>query len=401
MSSQPPSGNRPTGPPSGPLSGRGPEPPAEPGAAEPTRPDWTARPSTPSGGGPVGPEQPPGPPGPPVPPTGGGGGDEGGGAPRRGPAGGGRPWWRSLKGALLAGAVLVAAGLAVFFLRQGKGPGEVFLQAASSHGRDPFTASTALSGGGAEAASPAHAGGTSDSARSIQGGTEGLFGGTRNVSSCDVDRQINFLTKDQAKLRGFAGVVGRDPGDVPAYLRSLTPVQLRADTRVTNHGWRNGSVTSFQSVLQAGTAVLADERGMPKVRCACGNPLTEPVAVQGAPKPQGDTWPAYRPADVVVVTEAESDLKFFVLYDAATREWFKRPVGTRGDEDELMGEPPKGGGLPTSPPKPTAPAPGPATSKAATTPEKKTTPPTTAPPTTKPPTTTTPPTEHPTTSPPT
>ena len=58
----------------------------------------------------------------------------------------------------------------------------------------------------------------------------------------------------------------------PGYLRGLTSVVLRADTQVTNHGFRDARVTGFQSVLQAGTAVLVDNRGVPRVRCACGSP---------------------------------------------------------------------------------------------------------------------------------
>ena len=77
------------------------------------------------------------------------------------------------------------------------------------------------------------------------------------------------------------------PGSVPAFLRGLTPVVLRADTRVTNHGFRDGSATSFQSVLQAGTAVLVDDHGAPRVRCACGNPLKAPNNHQGGWQRQG------------------------------------------------------------------------------------------------------------------
>ncbi|MGH3907098.1 MAG: DUF6777 domain-containing protein, partial [Pseudonocardiaceae bacterium] len=42
------------------------------------------------------------------------------------------------------------------------------------------------------------------------------------------------------------------------------------DTRVTNHGYRDGKATDRQAVLQAGTAVLVDEKGRPRVKCGCG-----------------------------------------------------------------------------------------------------------------------------------
>ena len=30
-------------------------------------------------------------------------------------------------------------------------------------------------------------------------------------------------------------------------------------------------------VLQAGTAVMVDDRGVPRAKCSCGNPLREPI----------------------------------------------------------------------------------------------------------------------------
>ncbi|MEU7133612.1 DUF6777 domain-containing protein [Streptomyces sp. NPDC046261] len=329
MTSEPPSGNRPTGPPSGPLSGREPQPPVPPGDREPTRPDVTAQPP-PSAGGPSGPT----PPGPPAPPTG------GRGTPPEGPGRGRSPWWRS-RAALISGVVVVAAALAVYFFRQSGGTGEVFLQSAAADGRDPFTKSTAKGYGSAASAAPAAPPGTAKGTRSIQGATPGLYGGTRNNASCDVERQIGYLNQDQAKARAFAGAAGIEPGGLAAYLRGLTPVALRADTRVTNHGFKDGSVTSYQSVLQAGTAVLVDDRGQPRVRCACGNPLGPPVAVKGTPKASGDTWPAYRPSDVVAIAPADAVMEDIVVYDTETGEWFERPVGTNGEDDRTV-TPPKG-----------------------------------------------------------
>jgi hypothetical protein len=39
---------------------------------------------------------------------------------------------------------------------------------------------------------------------------------------------------------------------------------------VVNHGYRDGTVTTINSVLQAGTAVLVDDYGVAAVRCDCG-----------------------------------------------------------------------------------------------------------------------------------
>ncbi|MFF3332506.1 DUF6777 domain-containing protein [Streptomyces sp. NPDC002888] len=311
MSVEPPSSGRPTGPPSGPLSG-----PSQPPSGPPSQPP----PSQPDDGGAEEPE------------------------PHR-------PWWRSTPRIVAATAAVVAAVvLAVVLTRtdggSGGGSGEVFLQAAGETGPDPFTESTAKDSSTPPVTPPP----ATDSApagavRGVDGGARGLYGGTRNVSSCDVEKQIEALRAQPRKNSAFAAVVGVEPSGVPAHLRSLTPVQLRMDTRVTNHGYRDGAATPYQAVLQAGTAVLVDDRGVPRVRCACGNPLTPAIAQQGTPKRTGDSWPSYRPSNVVVVAPATTVINVFVLYDPERHEWIARPRGDTGHKDRKT----DGHGKPVSP----------------------------------------------------
>ncbi|MFF7726862.1 DUF6777 domain-containing protein [Streptomyces sp. NPDC008001] len=318
---------------------------------ERTRQDWPSAPSgedvTRAGPGGPGGSEPPGPPGPPAPPS---------PAPGPQPSGGpGRPWWRSApKVALLAGVLVAAAALLVFFLRPESG-GEVFLQAASAKGQDPFTPSTAKDTGTKETtaapATPAEGGN-----RTVQGSTPGLYGGSGNAASCDVERQVKYLTDDQTKGRAFASAAGIQQDEIPGYLRGLTPLQLRSDTRVTNHGYRSGSATTFQSVLQAGTAVMVDNRGTPRVRCACGNPLGPPVAVKSNPKTKGQSWGGYKPSQAVVVTQAPTVIYVIVFYDPRTGQWYERPVGTDGSRDRPV--PPPSGAMPSGPASPSSEQPG-------------------------------------------
>ncbi|MFC8427206.1 DUF6777 domain-containing protein [Streptomyces sp. NPDC057253] len=304
MSVEPPSSGRPTGPPSGPLSG-----PSQPPSGPPSQPPG-------SGGGTSAPE------------------------PRR-------PWWGSApRVALIAAAVVAAVVLAVVFTRSGGGSGtaggdgEVFLQAAGKTGPDPFTESTAKDSSLPPVpASPSGSSEPANAVRGVDGDAPGLYGGTRNVSSCDVEKQVKALRADPAKNGAFASVAGVRPAEVPAFLRGLTPVQLRMDTRVTNHGYRDGAATSYQAVLQAGTAVLVDDRGVPRTRCACGNPLTPPVAQQTTPKRTGDTWPSYRPSNVVVVAPSTTVINVFVIYDADHHDWIGRHRGDTGHKDHKT-EPP-------------------------------------------------------------
>ncbi|MFI9151708.1 DUF6777 domain-containing protein [Streptomyces sp. NPDC053367] len=311
MSVEPPSSGRPTGPPSGPLSGPGRPPSGPPGP----------------------PSQPPS--GPPSRPSGGGAAPE----PHR-------PWWKSVpRVALLATAVVVAVVLAVVLTRSDGGTGsgaggEVFLQAAGKSGPDPFTESTATDSSAPPVTpSPATETPPSNAVRGVDGDTPGLYGGTRNTATCDVQKQIRALRAAPAKNRAFASVAGVEPSGVPAYLRGLTPVQLRVDTRVTNHGYHDGAATAYQAVLQAGTAVLVDDRGVPRVRCACGNPLTPPVALQGTPRPTGDSWPSYRSSNVVVVNPAPVEIKVFVIYDPDHGEWIDRHQGDTGHKDKKTDRP--------------------------------------------------------------
>ncbi|MCC9708106.1 hypothetical protein E4N62_24305 [Streptomyces sp. MNU76] len=223
----------------------------------------------------------------------------------------------------------------------GSADGEVFLQAAGKSGPDPFTESTAT-----DSSTPPETPTTTPTrsepanvTRAVDGAAAGLYGGTRNVASCDVEKQVEVLGANPAKTDAFAAVAGVESADVPAYLRSLTPVQLRMDTRVTNHGYRDGAATSYQAVLQAGTAVLVDDRGVPRVRCACGNPLKPPVALKTTPEPKGDAWSSYRAQNVVVVEPSTVIINVFVLYDPDHDDWFTRPAGDTGGKDKKTSPP--------------------------------------------------------------
>ncbi|WP_206343139.1 DUF6777 domain-containing protein [Streptomyces mesophilus] len=223
---------------------------------------------------------------------------------------------------------------------------ELFLQPVAAAGPDPFTDSTAKvtetpppvtrtpQPSPTQSASPSQAG-----VRSYQGSTPGLYGGTQSVSSCDVEQQVRFLTADQAKARAFAQVEGISQGDVPSWLRGLTPVQLRVDTRVTNHGYSGGQATSFQSVLQAGSAVLVDNRGLPRVRCACGNPLTPPAALHKDATHHGQPWQGYHPTNVIVVKPSTTVINNITIINITNNTWIERPIGDDGDKDKIVPPP--------------------------------------------------------------
>lgn len=199
-------------------------------------------------------------------------------------------------GAIVLVLALVGAGLA-FGLRGSSDDtasegGEVFLTAADDAGPGSFSP-TPFAPAPDPAPAPLDANATRVAASSAPitatgAATPGLYGGTMNQAACDADAMVQFLAANQDKAQAWVEGMNQDPNvvlpdgskltaaTIPQYVATLTAVVLHADTRVTNHGCENGRVTTMQSVLQKGTAVLVDDYGVPRVKCYCGNPLQGP-----------------------------------------------------------------------------------------------------------------------------
>lgn len=186
----------------------------------------------------------------------------------------------------------------------------------------------------------------------VAGGTEpGLYGGSQETGVCKIDDLIAFLTDsaNAEKAEAWASTLGIETGGIEEYVRGLTPVRLRFDTRVTNHGFRDGQATALQSLLQAGTGVLVDDQGIPRVKCNCGNPLLEPQPLDEVPGDEedrtlelpfvasnpDDAWEGLDPQNAVSV-EAAEQTDAFTLVDLVSGRLFERPVGTNGEEDTFV-----------------------------------------------------------------
>ncbi len=195
--------------------------------------------------------------------------------------------------------------------------------------------------------------------------TAGLFGGTLDTASCDQAKLVAFLQANPDKASGWAQTLGITAAGIPTFVRSLTPVLLRSDTAVTNHGFDNGVVTSFPALLQAGTAVLVNEVGQPVAKCYCGNPLTAPPQNMTKARYTGPTWPSFRSGTMTVVQVSPSTITNYVLVDVVTNQTFVRPATTDGAKDAPRGAPPATASpIPTpaaSTAAPTAPTPTPST----------------------------------------
>lgn len=90
---------------------------------------------------------------------------------------------------------------------------------------------------------------------------------------CALDDLIAAFADDPDAATAFAAVHDIEPVGIGEYLGGLRAGYLIDDLAVVNHRYAGGSAQPFDTVLAAGTAVLVDDAGVPRVRCRCANPL--------------------------------------------------------------------------------------------------------------------------------
>ncbi len=173
---------------------------------------------------------------------------------------------RPLAAKIVAGMVatgLVVGGAGTWFALTGS-PAEAAVQSTSFAGANPTTVPF-----GVDAPQVAAVAATGPQT----GDTAGLYAAT-TPPSCNNADFLSQLQADPTKLAAFGGVFGLGAHDVPAFVNSLSPVVLRANTSVTDHPYQDGAFLEQPAVLAAGTAVLVNSYGEPTVKCFNGNPLT-------------------------------------------------------------------------------------------------------------------------------
>lgn len=107
----------------------------------------------------------------------------------------------------------------------------------------------------------------------------------------------------------------------------LTEVILQRDTRVTAF---RGGVAPVQAVLQAGSAILVDDYGVPRVRCGGVIPLGPARPVTSSPTYTGAAWAGFDPAALTVVVAAgRVDTFTLVNLDGPGTEPIRRRSGER------------------------------------------------------------------------
>ena len=170
----------------------------------------------------------------------------------------------------------------------------------------------------------------------VAGSQPGLYGGTRNNQLCDKEKMITFLEQHPEKGAAWAQVQGIEVKNLRAYISALTPMILTLDTLVQNHGFKNGQPYSHPSVLQAGSAVLVDEWGVPRAKCSCGNPLLPPPVISVPPEYVGPQWPTFQPTVIIIIVAAPTPVVGgFTIVDITTGELIVRPLGADENTQDL------------------------------------------------------------------
>lgn len=242
---------------------------------------------------------------------------------------------------LVVAAVLVAAVIFAPRNSDGDASARVVLMPSNAPGPDPFTPSLVVTptrlSGSAPSQLTAVAGQLPVSAqrgvRLASGLQPGLYGGAPQSNSCDAAALANYLDADADLAVSWSATLGLQRADTPYYLNTLTPVILLNDSWVTSHALADGRASPFQTVLQAGSAVLIDPAGVPRVHCASGAPLLPPAPdTLTHMTVDGDAWPSYDTQDVVAVSYTDpaaspEPVTEFDLLDVSSAEPFSRPVG--------------------------------------------------------------------------
>ena len=165
----------------------------------------------------------------------------------------------------------------------------------------------------------------------LRGDSPGLYAGTRDTT-CDTEHLAAFLEAHPDRAAAWAAAQGIQPTEIRPFLAALTPVTLRTDTAVTNYGFADGRATPVQSVLQAGAAVVVDERGVPRIRCQCGNPLAPPAPMTAA-RYEGAAWSGFSSETVTAIEPAAAPVEVFFVVRQDTDDVLARPRATSGEQD--------------------------------------------------------------------
>ncbi|WP_067707511.1 DUF6777 domain-containing protein [Nocardia yamanashiensis] len=251
-------------------------------------------------------------------------------------------------GLLLGAGVLIAISV-LRLLALNEPLAGVLYQAADFGGLHPFLTTTPAEGAAQVVtptpALPAHTAAKTAGAVQIAGDEPGVYGAFRGQATGNVDTLAAFYADHPAERQGVVHAFTGDAGfrwtrswalrekDLADYLHELTPALLRFDIRVTDHEFRDGKITPFETVLQRGTTVFIDAYGVPRIRGRSGSPLTLSTSTALRPAYSGTPWTDFAAASVIAITPTPTRLTALTLIDLTGGSPFERPLGTNGESD--------------------------------------------------------------------
>lgn len=242
-----------------------------------------------------------------------------------------RRWW--VVAGISTSIAVVAASAAVALTTTEPPSPDVGLIGAAELGTDPFIPPATgpiptepPAPGGISADLPPAGPGPTITA--IPAATPGLYAVSGATRLCETI--TDSVLADSSDAQAFAAAIGVAPSELPRFLTQLTPVVLRLDTRVSSTGSTAASPATTQAVLEAGTAVLIDPQGVPRVRCRGANPLGPATLTESQPRYVGTAWPGFEASRLASITPAPSTLSSIEVLDGDTRQLQQLPIGAGG-----------------------------------------------------------------------
>jgi hypothetical protein len=190
---------------------------------------------------------------------------------------------------------------------------EVVLLPADEPGQAPFGPSFGESlAASVDRGTPGDAIGRSLSVEPVDGDEPGLYGRVDRQAPCDLQGLIDLYAASPTLTEVVAAVLDVSAIQLSSFLRSYVAVATTRDTFVIDHHLVDGAAVRSPAVLEAGTTVLIDDRGLPRLRCASASPLTQPradeVAGIGDADRVGEPWTGFDPGRIVVVARAPEQI---------------------------------------------------------------------------------------------
>ncbi len=205
----------------------------------------------------------------------------------------------------------------------------VELEAADDPGPAPFTSDVGKLTGSAVA--------TAVRSGAVEATQPGLYGAKRGQAACDSSQLVDELNADPALREAFAVKLAVATTDLGKSVGVMASVVLRSDTLVIDHLFVGGKAVGQAAVLEAGTPVLVDQFGVPRVRCTSGSPLQTLMTLPENVEFKGAEWTGFRAGAVISVVPAAQPIGELVLVDPGTLEAFLRDLPS--EEIPLEAEP--------------------------------------------------------------